>query len=219
MLEQALRTFLLSKPAIAAAVCNRIHVGDFAVTKKEQMPMIGIEADPQERQLNIDGVESPMQFPNFDIVVKCLQFSTSITIGQLVAKAFRSIPLGATIFTSAGTCNLVTGQKLVIGIGTIWTSDMVGQAIEFRDAGGNLIASGTVGTVQNSTALTLTTAPSVTRQGLLFDLPSASFAVQISQVDILGQWNDKEEDGGHGFTVKPRVVKIRVGWLEDTSSI
>lgn len=148
MLEQALRTYLLSKTPITALVKDRIHVGDFVPLKKEDMPSIGIETDPQERDQNIDGTAVSMQFPHFDIVVKALQFSTSLAIGDLIAKAFRGIALGASI--------AVTG---------------------------------------------------------------AADPVLITQVDILGQWNDKEEESGHALTVKPRVIKIRVGWLEDTSTI
>jgi hypothetical protein len=53
----------------------------------------------------------------------------------------------------------------------------------------------------------------------LTDPPSATVLVSISQVEILGTWNEDERDEGHGTTSKNRVIKIRVGWLEDVSTI
>lgn len=53
----------------------------------------------------------------------------------------------------------------------------------------------------------------------LSDPPSAPILISISQVEILGTWNEDERDEGHGTTSKNRVIKLRVGWLEDVSTI
>jgi hypothetical protein len=150
MIEQALRIYLLSKPAIVAAVGGRIHVGDFVPLAKTDLPAIGIETDAFEKDLMIDGTAWPLQFPAFDIVVKALQFSTAVTVCELVEKAFRAIPIGTTV--------------------------------------------------------------SVPSNG-------ATISVQIVQVDINGQWNEKEENHGHALAVKPRILKIKVGWNEPTDTI
>jgi hypothetical protein len=219
MLEKALRTFFLQKPQIMQLVGRRIHVGDFVPLNKTDLPAIGIEAEPQEREQMLDGSTCELQFPEFELVVKAQEFAQATAVCNLVSAALRSIPLGALICTAPGEAYLQVGQTLVVGTGTNWGAAMNGQAICFRDVNGNLIASGTVATVTSPTSLTLTSPATVTRPGLLWDLPSASLAVQLVQVDILGQWNDKEEEDGHGLTAKPRVLKIRVGWLEPIDTI
>lgn len=224
MLEQALRRYLLMKPEIAAMVGNRIHLGDFAPGKeklldKSQFPAVGIEADPQTRDDLIDGTVWSLQFPLFELVIKTVQFGDSIALGNLIAAAFRKIPFGATIFMAPGSVNVMDGVPAVIGVGTNWTSDMAGEAIQFRDGNGVLVYEGTIASVANSQAMTVTPAPDVTRQGLLWDCSSASLAVPIVQVDILGAWNEQEEDYGNGHTVKPRILKIRVGWNEPENVI
>ncbi|WP_010586415.1 hypothetical protein [Schlesneria paludicola] len=219
MLERALRTFLLMKQPVFNSVGGRVHVGDFVPLTDKDLPAIGIEADPQDRERQIDGQESPLQFQRFDIVIKALEFAKSIQIGNLVASAFRAIPFGATIFTAPGTVLIQAGDPTIVGHGTGWTNDLVGQEIHLRDGNGVLVYSGTVTARTSATTLTVSPALAVSQTPLLWDLPGASLAVQIVQVDILGSWNDKEEDHGHSLAVKPRVVKIQIGWLEDTSTI
>ena len=220
MLETALRTFLCNKPAITALVPpTRIHVGDFVPLNKADLPAIGIETDPQQRDQNIDGTPCSMQFQEFDIVILSLQFTSAIQISDLLARAFRSLSLGANLFTRPGTVNIVNGSPSIIGVGTGWQASQIGSAIQLADVNGNLVYSGTITAVANGQAATVSPAPSSSAAGLLWDLPSASMAVQISQVDLIGAWNEDEKDAGHALATKSRVVKIRVGWLEDTSTL
>jgi len=220
MLESAIRTFLINKPAITALIPpSRIHVGDFVPLSKTDLPAIGIETDPQQREQNIDGTPVSMQFQEFDIVILSLQFTSAIQIGDLIAKAFRTIALGANLFTRPGTVNTINASPSIIGVGTAWSAANVGNALKLSDANGNLVYSGTITAVANAQAATVSPAPTSNASGLLWDLPSASMAVQISQVDHLGSWNEDEKDAGHALATKSRVVKIRVGWLEDTSTL
>jgi len=43
--------------------------------------------------------------------------------------------------------------------------------------------------------------------------------VTIEQVDVLAEFDDPEEDIGHGNTDRPRVIRARVGWREDVTSL
>lgn len=219
MLEQAIRTYLLSKPAIAAIVGNRVHVGDFVPTSADQLPAIGIEALDFKRDNNLDGVAWALQFPPFELVAKAQTYQASESLMSLVAKALRAIPFGATIFTQPGTVIIQNGQAQIIGVQTNWGASLNGHPVQLRDGSGNLVYTGNFVTVTSATSATVTPAPAATANNLLWDDSSASLAVEMKQVDILGEWNDDEEDTGHGLTVKPRVMRIRVGWMEDVSTI
>jgi hypothetical protein len=150
MLEQALRTYLLSKTAIAALIGARAHVGDF-VPGKDDMPALGIESLESASQQCLDGTPCDLQFPLFRIVAKGQLYTDSDKLIRLVRAAFLAVPLGMTVNTT---------------------------------------------------------------------VDGAPITVTIEQVDLLGEpSNDPEEDYGHGFTIKPRVLKIRVGWREPITSI
>lgn len=149
MLQQALRTYLLSKAAITTIVAQRIHVGDFVPANKTDIPAIGIEQVPTPRTQQLDGEECDLQFPVFEIVSKALLYTSSGALCTLVRRALHSLRLGGTV---------------------VITVD---------------------GAPQN---------------------------VVIEQVDVLGDWQDDEEDYGHGFTIKPWVLKIRVGWRENVTA-
>lgn len=151
MLEQALRTFLLSKTAITALIGTRCHVGDFVVGAATDIPALGIESENAVSSSYLDGNPVSLQFPIFRIVAKGALYTDSDKLLRLVQAAFRGIPLGMSVTT----------------------------------------------TVDGATA-----------------------TVTIEQVDLLTEpANDPEEDYGHGFTIKPRVIKIRVGWRAPVTTI
>ena len=151
MLENALRTFLLSKTAIAALIGTKVQVGDFVPLKPEDMPVIGIESDEIPSQQSLDGTACDLQFPVYRIVGRDRLYLNSERAIRLVRQAFLGVPLG--------------------------------MSVTIMDNG-------------------------------------APVTVKIEQVDLLSEpYNGDEEDYGHGFTIKPRILKIRVGWREPVTSI
>ena len=223
-LEQALRIFLLGKPQITALVGQRIHIGDFVPLQASDLPAICFESDPQPRVQQIDGAECQMQFPQFDIICHAREFAQSRAIGDLVCAAFRAIPLGAMISLAPGTVLIQEGDQTAVGNNTGWSIELQGKGIEMRDINGRLIYLGAITQVDSLTVVKIDPAPDFTdlepiQMPLQWRIIGASPVVQIVEVDILSAWNEKEEEVGHGLTSKPRAVKIRVGWLEDTAAI
>lgn len=151
MLENALRTFLLSKSQIAALVGTRIHVGDFVPLAVTDMPAIGFESDQVGDLQCLDGTICDLQFPVFRVVAKGQLYVDSHRLMRLVQAAFRGVPLGMSVETT---------------------------------------------------------------------VDGATTTVVIVQVDLLTEpANEPEEDYGHGFTIKPVAMKIRVGWRVPVTTI
>lgn len=152
MLEQALRTFLLTFAAITAKVGTRIHVGQKKFTEDSELPAITIEGHLERNPLETyDGGATDLQFPQFDVVIHGLLFETTIEIGELVRRAFLNLQNGGTI------------------------------------------------------AITVDGSP---------------VNVTVEQLDFsTNAYCDDEEHLGHGYTDKPRVVTIQVGWRQNVTPL
>jgi hypothetical protein len=151
MLEQALRTFLLTKTAITGLVGQRIHVGDFVPLADADMPALGIEGEAAGSQQCLDASPISLQFPTFVIRAKGRLFLDSCNIIDQVVAACLGVPLGMVV------------------------------------------------------TITVNSAP---------------VNVTIVQVDLLSEpYNEEEVDYGHAYTIKPRAVKIRVGWRRPVTTI
>lgn len=95
MLEQALRTFLLTFNAITAEVVARIHVGAVKFGDSGDLPAITIEGHHHLNPLQtLDGGAVDLQFPLFDVVTHALLFETSIALGELVRRALLNLADG-----------------------------------------------------------------------------------------------------------------------------
>ena len=219
MIELALRTYLLGKQPITALVGSRIYIGEFVPLSKADLPAIVFEADPTDRLEQIDGQEVPLQFPLFDVVVKSLSFDTSIGIANLIKQAFRSIRLGGIVNTAPGRVRMVSGSATLVGDGTAWDASAIGQTITLRDHLCQVVYQGTVISFTSPTSIAVSPTPAAGFSSLTYDLNGATAAVQLTQVDNLGSWNEDEADEGHSITSKSHVVKIRVGWFDDVSAI
>ena len=98
MIENALRTFLLSTPAVANLLGTKgIHVGDCIINASEQLPAIGIECDPTSRITLLDGSTPDFQLPMFEIRAKSQLFDTSSSLMDAILTALESLSLGGTV--------------------------------------------------------------------------------------------------------------------------
>ncbi len=121
MLEQALRTYLLTVAPITALVADRIHVGDQAFGTLDDLPAITLEAahvvklsgSEGGRLEQLDGVAVGLQFPMYDIVCHGPLWETSIPLAALVRRALQALSLGGTIaITVAGVAENVVIEQV-----------------------------------------------------------------------------------------------------------
>ena len=114
MLEQALRTFLLTFAAITAQVSTRILVGEKKFADQGDLPAITIEGHHHLKPLaTVDGGVVDLQFPLFDVVVHSVLFETSIAIGELVRRALLNLANGGVVaITVDGSPVNVTIEQL-----------------------------------------------------------------------------------------------------------